>query len=101
MVQFYGSFQQWLLKLCKPFNVSPLSLPDTKEISYENLKALLEKSQDLLLVDVRTKEEVEKGRIPGSVHVPRELLLNSLTWREKKEYQFKLIQYVPLSHPES
>ena len=45
------------------------------------------KSQNLLLVDVRTKEEVDKGRIPGSVHVPREHLLNSFTWREKKEYQ--------------
>ncbi|XP_042274906.1 thiosulfate:glutathione sulfurtransferase [Thunnus albacares] len=42
----------------------------TKEISYEDLKGLLGKSQNLLLVDVRTKEEVDKGRIPGSVHIP-------------------------------
>lgn len=54
----------------------PLSLPVTKEISYEDLKGLLGKSQNLLLVDVRTKEEVDKGRIPGSVHIPGELLLN-------------------------
>ncbi|KAG8003994.1 Thiosulfate sulfurtransferase/rhodanese-like domain-containing protein 1, partial [Nibea albiflora] len=42
----------------------------TKEISYEDLKALVGKSQNLFLVDVRTKEEVDKGRIPGSVHIP-------------------------------
>ncbi|KAM6923953.1 thiosulfate:glutathione sulfurtransferase-like [Xenentodon cancila] len=42
----------------------------TKEISYEDLKALLGKSQNLLLVDVRTKEEVDRGHIPGSVHIP-------------------------------
>ncbi|CAK6971978.1 thiosulfate:glutathione sulfurtransferase [Scomber scombrus] len=42
----------------------------TKEISYEDLKALLGKSQDLFLVDVRSKEEVDKGHIQGSVHIP-------------------------------
>ncbi|XP_070769577.1 thiosulfate:glutathione sulfurtransferase [Enoplosus armatus] len=42
----------------------------TKEISYEDLKALLGKSQNLLLVDVRNQVEVDKGRIPGSVHIP-------------------------------
>ncbi|KAL6117570.1 tstd1 [Pungitius sinensis] len=42
----------------------------TKEISYEDLKALLAKSKNLLLVNVRTKEEVDKGTIQGSVHIP-------------------------------
>lgn len=44
--------------------------PATKEISYEDLKVLLEENQNLLLIDVRTKEELVKGRIPGSVHIP-------------------------------
>lgn len=39
-------------------------------ITYEDLKALVEKSQNLLLFDVRGKEEVDKGRIPGSAHIP-------------------------------
>lgn len=43
---------------------------NTHQISYADLKALLENSQSLLLVDVRTKEEFDKGRIPGSIHVP-------------------------------
>ncbi|XP_029368702.1 thiosulfate:glutathione sulfurtransferase isoform X2 [Echeneis naucrates] len=42
----------------------------TKEISYEELKALLAKSQNVTLVDVRSKDEVDKGRIPGSIHIP-------------------------------
>ncbi|XP_029297639.1 thiosulfate:glutathione sulfurtransferase [Cottoperca gobio] len=42
----------------------------TKDISYEDLKALLGESQNLLLVDVRTKKEVDIGRIQGSVHIP-------------------------------
>lgn len=51
-------------------------LPDIKEISYEDLKALLGKSQDLILIDVRSKEEVEKGHIPGSINIPGEIVLN-------------------------
>lgn len=46
----------------------------TKEISYEELKDLIEKSSNLFLVDVRNKDEVDKGRIPGSVHIPGEIL---------------------------
>ncbi|XP_026212973.1 thiosulfate:glutathione sulfurtransferase-like [Anabas testudineus] len=42
----------------------------TKDISYEDLKALMGKSQDLILVDVRTKGEVDQGCIPGSVNIP-------------------------------
>lgn len=44
------------------------------EISYEELKALVEKSSNLFLVDVRNKDELEKGRIPGSVHIPGQIL---------------------------
>lgn len=44
-----------------------------KDISYVDLKSLMEKSKDLLLVDVRTKDEVDKGCIPGSIHIPGKL----------------------------
>lgn len=84
MVQFYGSIQQRLIRLFKAFHVFHLSLPVTNDISYEDLKALLGNSQNLLLVDVRSKEEVDKGRIQGSIHIPGEFLLNSFTQREKK-----------------
>lgn len=44
------------------------------QISYEELKALVGKSSNLFLVDVRTKDELEKGRISGSVHIPGKIL---------------------------
>ncbi|XP_076877432.1 thiosulfate:glutathione sulfurtransferase [Brachyhypopomus gauderio] len=40
------------------------------EISYSDLVSLRKTSEELLLVDVRSQEEVSKGRIPGSIHVP-------------------------------
>lgn len=93
---FMGVFNKGL----SDFNVLPLSLPVTKEISYEDLKALVEKSQNLFLVDVRNKEELVKGCIPGSVNIPSELLLNAFTNREKGITKLKHIQDVPLSHTE-
>lgn len=42
-----------------------------KDISYSDLKSLLEKGS-VFLVDVRTKAEVDNGRIPGSIHIPGE-----------------------------
>ncbi|XP_047441879.1 thiosulfate:glutathione sulfurtransferase [Mugil cephalus] len=41
-----------------------------KDVSYEELKALMEKSKNLLLVDVRSEAEVAKGQIPGSINIP-------------------------------
>ncbi|KAL0973848.1 hypothetical protein UPYG_G00212010 [Umbra pygmaea] len=50
-----------------------------KEISYSNLKATLARGNEgLLVVDVRTKEEVDRGRIPGSIHIPVDTVENSL-----------------------
>ncbi|ROJ29368.1 Teneurin-2, partial [Anabarilius grahami] len=42
-----------------------------KDISYSDLKSLLEKGS-VFLVDVRSKAEVDNGRIPGSIHIPVE-----------------------------
>ncbi|XP_030594410.1 thiosulfate:glutathione sulfurtransferase-like [Archocentrus centrarchus] len=51
----------------------------TKEISYDELKALVGKSQNLILVDVRSKEEVESGHVPGSINIPLETVEAALT----------------------
>lgn len=45
-----------------------------KTISLEDLKAKLDQKSDVLLVDVREKDEVRQGYIPGAVHVPRGFL---------------------------
>ncbi|XP_039872309.1 thiosulfate:glutathione sulfurtransferase-like isoform X1 [Simochromis diagramma] len=42
----------------------------TKDISYEELKALVGKSPNLILIDVRSEEEVAKGHIPGCTNIP-------------------------------
>ncbi|KAG5853137.1 thiosulfate:glutathione sulfurtransferase isoform X1 [Anguilla anguilla] len=39
-------------------------------ISYDELKALQKKSSSLLVIDVRSKEEVDKGAIPGTINIP-------------------------------
>ncbi|KAM9357343.1 thiosulfate:glutathione sulfurtransferase [Symphorus nematophorus] len=73
---------------------------DTKNISYKDLKALVGKSQNLLLVDVRTKEEVDKGRIPGSVHIPVDTVEAALAL-EPEEFKAKYgVTKPPLDAPE-
>ncbi|PWA22337.1 hypothetical protein CCH79_00012585, partial [Gambusia affinis] len=37
--------------------------------TYEELKALLAKSKDLILIDVRETDEVNRGCIPRSIHI--------------------------------
>ncbi|XP_015240137.1 PREDICTED: thiosulfate sulfurtransferase/rhodanese-like domain-containing protein 1 [Cyprinodon variegatus] len=39
-------------------------------ITYEELKALIAKSKDLVLIDVRSEDEVKRGKIAGSIHIP-------------------------------
>ncbi|XP_041800529.1 thiosulfate:glutathione sulfurtransferase [Chelmon rostratus] len=72
----------------------------TKEISYEDLKALVGKSQNLFLVDVRSKEELDKGRIPGSVHIPIDTVEAALTM-EPEAFKAKYgVTKPPLDAPE-
>lgn len=67
----------WWLSLC-------LSLLPAHVITYEDLKALLAKSQNLLLVDVRSKEEVDRGQISGSTHIPGGTISNKLKKKVKR-----------------
>jgi molybdopterin/thiamine biosynthesis adenylyltransferase/rhodanese-related sulfurtransferase len=45
-----------------------------KTVSLEELKSRLEKDRNFTLVDVREKDEVRAGFIPGAVHIPRGFL---------------------------
>lgn len=52
-------------------DVFPLSSSAMENISYEDLQVLLKENQNLVLVDVRSKGEVDNGHIPGSINIPR------------------------------
>ncbi|XP_059201459.1 thiosulfate:glutathione sulfurtransferase [Centropristis striata] len=72
----------------------------TKDVSYEDLKTLLGKSQNLLLVDVRTKEEVDKGCIQGSIHIPVDTVEAALSM-QPDEFKAKYgVTKPPLDAPE-
>ncbi|MBI2339039.1 MAG: molybdopterin-synthase adenylyltransferase MoeB [Deltaproteobacteria bacterium] len=45
-----------------------------KEISVEELKKKIDKKEDILLIDVREKEETDGGVIPGAKTIPRGFL---------------------------
>lgn len=48
---------------------------ETENLSVEELKTELSDGNDTLVVDIREiQERVDKGAIPGSVHVPRGML---------------------------
>ncbi|XP_071753862.1 thiosulfate:glutathione sulfurtransferase [Centroberyx gerrardi] len=73
---------------------------DKQEISYADLKVLLAKSQSLLLVDVRSKEEVDKGHIPGSIHIPVDTVESALAL-DPAEFKVKYgVTKPPLDAPE-
>jgi rhodanese-related sulfurtransferase len=45
-----------------------------KETAADALKEKLDKSEKVLVIDVRSDEEVKTGSIPGAVHIPVEQL---------------------------
>lgn len=47
---------------------------NVREISADNVKAMMERKQSILLVDVREDNEWEAGHLPGAVHISRGLL---------------------------
>jgi rhodanese-related sulfurtransferase len=45
-----------------------------KETPADALKAKLDKGEKVLVIDVRSDEEVKDGSIPGAIHIPMEQL---------------------------
>jgi rhodanese-related sulfurtransferase len=44
------------------------------ETSADTLKQKLDKGEKVLVIDVRSDEEVKSGSIPGAIHIPMEHL---------------------------
>jgi rhodanese-related sulfurtransferase len=45
-----------------------------KETKADELKAKLDEGEKVLVIDVRSDEEVKSGSIPGAIHIPMEQL---------------------------
>lgn len=45
-------------------------MPSHTEISAAELHAMMQGKSRLLLIDVRTIDEIAKGMIPGAIHIP-------------------------------
>ncbi len=45
-----------------------------KKTAADELKAQIDKGEKLLVIDVRSDEEIKSGSIPGAIHIPMEQL---------------------------
>ncbi|MCG6924893.1 MAG: rhodanese-like domain-containing protein [Acidobacteria bacterium] len=45
-----------------------------RETAADELKAKLDRGEKVLVIDVRTDEEVKSGSIPGAIHIPTDQL---------------------------
>ena len=51
---------------------------EINEISSDDLKQMQSSGEDFTLIDVREREDAEKGTIPGAVNVPRGVLEHNI-----------------------
>jgi rhodanese-related sulfurtransferase len=51
---------------------------EIQEISADELKKLQHSGDDLIVIDVREREDAAKGTIPGAVNVPRGVLEHNI-----------------------
>jgi rhodanese-related sulfurtransferase len=66
---------------CAVFGLALLAWPASaqrsataKETSADVLKEKLDKGEKILVIDVRTDDEIKTGSIPGAIHIPMEQL---------------------------
>lgn len=55
------------------------------DVSIEEAKEIIESQEDLIILDVRTKEEFDAGHIEGAIQIPVEELKNRVS--EIEEYK--------------
>lgn len=58
-----------------------------KNLSSDELKKMINNREDILLIDVRTEEEFEKGNIDTSINIPLQDLLYNID--ELQDYKDK------------
>ncbi len=45
-----------------------------KTVSIHDVKKMMDTGEDIIILDVRDKEEFQKGHLPGALHISRGLL---------------------------
>jgi len=45
-----------------------------KSVSVHDVKKMMDTEEDVIILDIRDREEYEKGHIPGAMHISRGLL---------------------------
>jgi hypothetical protein len=45
-----------------------------KEVSVQDLKKMMDSNEDIIILDIRDRDEYEKQRIPGAIHMSRGLV---------------------------
>ena len=51
---------------------------EIKEIAVEDLKKMQQDQENMIVIDVREREDNAKGAIPGAVNIPRGMLEHSI-----------------------
>ena len=79
--QFRSTVVRQIRQLWEPS--TPPSVPDSgsdvPRISLEQLKEKLDAGADIVIVDVRSKEDFDEGHIPGAVSIP---------WQQEMEARY-------------
>lgn len=52
----------------------PQMAATAKKTAADELKAQIDKGEKILVIDVRSDEEIKSGSIPGAIHIPMEQL---------------------------
>jgi len=50
------------------------ALSQVKSVSIHDVKEMVDNEEDVIILDVRDKDEFEKSHIPGAMHISRGLL---------------------------
>jgi rhodanese-related sulfurtransferase len=71
-----------------------LFTPKVPEVSAEQVKAAIEKKENIILLDVRTPQEFSKNRINGAINIPLDEIENKIAQtipdKSKKIYVYCL-----------
>ena len=58
-------------------SIESSSLISYRTISQEQAAEIMQQEEDCIILDVRTQEEYESGRIPGAILLPNELITDT------------------------